>query len=96
MKYVLAALILAASTLPAIAGQGTTTVCDYRKDQNNPSCSKVYVPDATPARVPGSSDDCAATGGQDGPDGCVVLMDGDAVFKPAASGVKSTDRLTAQ
>lgn len=74
MRHTLATLILAASTLPAIAGQGTTTVCDYRKDPNNPTCSKVYVPDPTPDRVPGSVDDkCAATGDAEGPDGCTVL-----------------------
>lgn len=84
MRYALAALILAATTLPAIAGQGTTTVCDYRKNPNAPVCGKVYLPDKAADRLPGDDNDCALTGGKNGPDGCVKLMNGEP--QPVSSG----------
>lgn len=71
----IAVLCLGLMATASNAGQGTTTVCDYRKTP--PVCGKVYVPDPVPDRVGVGGGECAATGTQDGPDGCVVLRSGE-------------------
>lgn len=87
MKTLAIVLALGVAVSPALADTAPKPVVitispTYLKSLDNPppqdAPGKGDMPEAenmkvTAPRVPGGSDDCAATGGAAGPDGCTVL-----------------------